>query len=166
MKMFEILQLLLYLRDFWKRTSSFQKRTMLVYLKTCAPLLLIQSCLLDIHLPTWRTKHTSELSLSTVLSTNKFSLVIHVQFSQHKVRISKSTTKCYPVYKIVWIIGGVKILSTVEQSWNENIKEISKSAYGHTYLAQKYRIVIINEKQTNKKKKNILLSIILTLTIR
>ena len=149
MKMFEILQLLLYLRDFWKRTSSFQKRTMLVYLKTCAPLLLIQSCLLDIHLPTWRTKHVSELSLSAILSINKFSLVIHVQ---HKLRISKSTTKFYPVYKIVWIIGGVKIFSTVEQSRNEiNSHFTAKKRFQNPNMAQKYRIVIINEKQTKKR---------------
>ena len=79
------MKMLFDLRDFWKRTSNFQKKTMLVYLKTCAPLLLIQSCLFGIHLPTWRTKHVSQLKLSAALSLNKFSLVIYIQFSQYKV---------------------------------------------------------------------------------
>ena len=47
-------------------------------------------------------------------TTNKFSLVIHVLFSQHKGGILKSIMKFYPVYKIVWIIGKVKIFSRVK----------------------------------------------------
>ena len=96
------MKMLFDLRDFWKMTSNFQKRTMLVYLKTCAPLLLIQSCLFGIHLPTWRTKHVSQLKLSAALSLNKFSLVIYIQFSQYKVILKSIMKKNYIFLFPLW----------------------------------------------------------------
>ena len=64
---------------------------------------------------------------------------------------------------------GVKIFSTVEQSRNEiNSHFTAKKRFQNPNMAQKYRIVIINENQTNKKDKKTkttLLSIILTLTM-